>query len=167
MKERTTWLQGGPLCKAAVVAALGVGGGEVPKAVPLHNLLIIDGGVSISVSSKTTIIINEESWWFFKNCTSNNLLTLACQRVGARTPETSRGGTSYKAPMERGEELARLLVRAPWPVDLGAIARVRNTEFVKLGSGGLAWIPGTHSRISSRQKHQPCTPGGRNICFWI
>ena len=46
-KERTRWLQGGPLCKAAVVAALGVGGGEVPKAVPLHNLLIIDVGVSI------------------------------------------------------------------------------------------------------------------------
>jgi len=68
-----------PLCKAAVVAALGVGGGEVPKAVPLHNLL----------------------------------LTLACQRVGARTTETSLRGTSYKAPVERGEELARLLVWAP------------------------------------------------------
>ena len=48
-----------------------------------------------------------------QNCTSNHLLTLACQRVGARTTETSLRGTSYKAPVERGEELARLLVWAP------------------------------------------------------
>ena len=43
----------------------------------------------------------------------NHLLTLARQRVGARTTETGRRGTSYKAPVEGGEELARLLVWAP------------------------------------------------------
>ena len=77
-----------PLCKAAIVPALCVGGGEVPQPVHLDHH-------------------------------AARLLLLASQWVWDGWRQS--GGAGSKAPVEGGEKLAWLFVRAPGPIEIQSL----------------------------------------------